>query len=174
MKYLILTKNFHPKLNLVLKLSKRSFQSSNFFYLVQFNPLSYVACYVGTCCHIWSIIVNKNQQFYKFDCYKSFNLMKLNDEQFSDCSCCGADIVILLAKSISWCRGWDALIPSSNKKAVCAVWYLRTPNAEMNWFFYCILRLEVKTQELCFCVSAWLFSSICRSFFTTVPEHVFH
>ena len=45
-------------------------------YPVQFNPLSYVACYVGTCCHIWSIIVNKNQQFYNFDCYKSFTLIK--------------------------------------------------------------------------------------------------
>ena len=51
-------------------------------YPVQFNPLSYVACYVGMCCHIWSIIANKNQHFYKFDCYKSFTLMKLNDVQF--------------------------------------------------------------------------------------------
>ena len=82
MEYLLSTSDFQPKLNFVPQTSKTIISVLKSLHPVHFNPLSYIACYVGTPYHIQLVMVHKSQHFYKFVCYKSFILMKPNDVHF--------------------------------------------------------------------------------------------
>ena len=82
MKYLILYHKFSAEAQLHSQTFKMIISVLKFLYSIQFNPLSYVACYilarVVTSSQLWFVKINIS----KFDHYKSFTLIKLNDVQF--------------------------------------------------------------------------------------------